>query len=108
MSGAVISVVDVWDTGFHATVDITVTDAILSNWGLEVTWPSGHGIVTQVAYNAASLLCQDAFLSVFRPASWTQTLNSGTTATVDIMASYTVSISSDFVISNTNLRILTL
>jgi len=110
-STASISSVDTWSNEFRAVINIQVVEPVLTNWLLEIIWPS-NAVSTQVLsiFNSGSLICQSTSPinhAMLGPvASWANNVQSGNLITIEVEATNT-NMNSQFIMANTQFRIYT-
>jgi len=108
-STASIVSVDTWGTTLRAVVELHVQEATLSNWMIQVIWPS-NAVSTRVSavFNAGLLQCEGTTPTrhaIIRPvAVWANNLKAGTVVTIEIMATNT-NMNSQFIKANTQLKV---
>jgi len=88
-------------------VNLNVVESVLTNWVVEITWPSGGAVSVTSVDNAGALLCQTVSTSgssvFFKPvASWANNLVAGTIAPIEFTASTTLSAST---LANAQVRV---
>jgi len=110
-STASIASVDAWGASFRAVININVVEPVLTNWRLEIIWPS-NAVNTQVhtTFNAGTLNCQSTTPvnhAIIAPvASWANNVHSGTVITIEVEATNT-NMNSQFIMANTQFRVYT-
>jgi len=115
LSQASIISIDSWGTGdsaeFRAVVNIDVQEAVLSNWAMEVIFPANQLQASLTsALNGGNILCQSSTPfanAVIQPNSWTESVTSGTTITVELLGTNKANLSQQSLIADTVLRVYT-
>jgi len=111
ISPAVITTVDTWGTTLRMIIQITVQEASLANWQLQIIWPSqSTDTKIQAVYNAGVKGCESTTPvnhAMIQPTSWVQTQAYGSILTIEVMASNNNNLSGDYIMSNTQVTVFT-
>jgi len=109
-STATILSVDTWGITLRAVIELRVQENVLSNWMLEIIWPSDAvNTKVNVVFNAGLLQCEGTSPrhAIIRPvASWANNLKSGQVVTIEVMATNT-NMNKQYIMSNTQLKVFT-
>jgi len=114
ISQAVMVSIDAWGTTssaqYRAVIEIHVQEEVLSNWYLEVIFPSNQNRPQLTsAVNGGNLKCQSslpAYHAIIQPNSWTTTVTAGTTIVVEIQGNNLSNLNKQAIMANTRLQML--
>jgi len=87
-----LSVSSSWSGSVQFVLDLQVKESVLSNWVVEIIWPTSGAVSVTDVYNAGSLQCQTVSTSgsraFFKPvASWANNLVAGSVAPIEFIVS---------------------
>jgi len=104
----ILSIENSWPGTIQAIVNLDVSETVLSNWVVEVIWPTSGAVSVTGADNAGSLLCQtvsaSGSISYFKPsASWANNLVAGSVAPIEFTAS--TSLDADTILKGAQVRV---
>jgi len=115
-SQATMTYVDSWGSGssamYRAVIEIDVQESLLSNWRLQIVFPSNQVYPTLTSSdNAGAIQCQSNQSSpkhaVIKPAGWAAHVYSGSTLTVEVFGTNAAGLTSQQIIANTQLMVYT-
>jgi len=108
-STATITTVNTWSGTLQAIIELKVRESHLTNWYLQIIWPTSASTTrVQAVYNAGALDCEGTSpyrYAVIQPVgSWAKNLASGTVLTIEVHASNT-NLSPSYIQANTQIRV---
>jgi hypothetical protein len=111
LSQAVMVSVDTWGSQYRGVIEIHAQEAVLSNWMLELIFPSNQQNPTLTsAVNAGNIKCQGSTPvnhAVIQPNSWSKSVSSGNVLTIEVFGSNHAQLSGQDIMSNTQLVLYT-